>query len=107
MTKVTYHQLLDLLIDKVPEGSLTTYGELSKMFYGNTGAAQAVVAMLKAIVSENGSNSCDTNRVVGKSGMLVDVNGQLAQLVKEGVEVESKKANMQTCNVVRFDKSAC
>ncbi|MHA2801491.1 hypothetical protein [Vibrio campbellii] len=50
--------------------------------------------MLKAAVSDDFSNSQWTNRVVGVSGNVVDVNGQKEQLLNEGIKVINDKVQV-------------
>lgn len=106
MSKMEYVQLLDLLMDRVPDGSLTTYGELSVWAYGNPRAAQAIVAMLNAAVRMSSSNARYTNRVVSKNGAIADVNGQLNQLRREGIRIVEGKVDMRNSNIIRFDVGA-
>ena len=51
--------------------------------------------MLKAAVADDFSNAQWTNRVVGASGKVVDVNGQREQLIKEGIQI----VNGKVCNI--------
>lgn len=100
MSRVQYRQVVDLLVDRVPAGSVTTYGEVSLWVYGNGRSAPAIVSMLNAAVRDSSSNARYTNRVVSKDGNIVDVNGQLDQLVREGVPIRDKRVILSQANVV-------
>jgi len=100
--ELDYKQLLGLLVDKVPKGTITTYGELSHWAYGDSGRAPAIVAMLNGAVRSNGANAIYTNRVVSKTGKIVGVNGQLEQLKSEGIRMKGGNADLANCRVVRF-----
>ncbi len=106
MSKTESADILSLLMDRVPAGSLTTYGDLSAWAFGNTGSAQAIVAMLNAAVNANAANAVYTNRVVKKDGTIVDVNGQLNQLRGEGIRVVDGRADLNGTKVVRFTGDA-
>lgn len=97
-----YQKLLGLLVDKVPKGTITTYGDLSHWAYGDSGKALAIVAMLNGAVASNAANAIYTNRVVSKSGKIVDVNGQLEQLKREGIVIKGGNADLANNKVVRF-----
>lgn len=88
---VHWRDLLNYLQGNVQAGTVTTYKRLSEYFYGHPGATQAIISMLKAAVANDLSNSLWTNRVVGADGKVVDVNGQKAQLLKEGVVMRDNK----------------
>nr|WP_080992291.1 DUF429 domain-containing protein [Vibrio campbellii] len=92
--KANWPQLLAYLKENVPTGTLTTYKQLSEEFYGHANATQAIISMLKAAVSDDFSNSQWTNRVVGVSGNVVDVNGQKEQLLNEGIKVINDKVQV-------------
>ena len=93
-------QLLEILKERVPRGMVTIYGELSFWAYGNHSASQAIVAMLNAAVGESFSNAQYTNRVVSKKGKIVNVNGQLNQLTREGVAINIGNVDMQKADIV-------
>ncbi|NRF14107.1 DUF429 domain-containing protein [Vibrio coralliilyticus] len=86
--EVEWQQLLMYLKKHVGQGSVTTYKRLSEHFYNHPQATKAIVAMLKAAVADDFSNSQWTNRVVGSNGNVVDVNGQKDQLVREGITLK-------------------
>ncbi len=102
MTKIDSLELLRHLVRHVPAGTVTTYGELSTWAFGNAGASQAIVAMLNAAVRVRQSHAEYTNRVVRKDGGVVDVNGQLDQLLREGIRISNGKVDMKRTTVVRF-----
>ncbi|MGF1740318.1 DUF429 domain-containing protein [Vibrio profundum] len=89
--KLSWPQLLAYLQSQVSYGNVTTYKQLSEHFYGHPSATQAIISMLKAAVADDDSNATWTNRVVGASGNVVDVNGQKSQLIAEGLPMKNDK----------------
>jgi alkylated DNA nucleotide flippase Atl1 len=94
--------LLSHLIETVGYGKLTTYGDLSTWAYGNSNRGPAIVSMLNGIVAREASNSIYTNRVVGKTGKVVDVNSQHAQLSSEGHSIQDDRIFLTSDIAVRF-----
>jgi alkylated DNA nucleotide flippase Atl1 len=103
MARVESSDILDILKVYVPFGTVTTYGHLSNWAFGRSNSAQAIVAMLNAAVRADNSNSEFTNRVVKKDGTVVDVNGQLHQLIREGIRIADGKVDMDNARVIKFD----
>ncbi len=79
-------ELLAFLQNQVPSGAVTTYGNLSRVFYGGTHSAPAIVAMLNGAVNAQPDNRIWTNRVVNSRGEI-KVAGQLEQLQREGISI--------------------
>jgi alkylated DNA nucleotide flippase Atl1 len=83
--QVSWIELLAFIRDKVPSGQLTTYKNLSKVFFGGRNSAPAITSMLKAAVRDSpGENRVWTNRVVNAQGICM-VEGQMEQLKSEGI----------------------
>jgi len=80
-----WKKLLLTLRDCVPDGKVTTYGNLSDWAFGNTGAANAIVAMLNAAVNADNENKLWTNRVVNQQGGITQLNNAREQLTGEKV----------------------
>ncbi|MAI36177.1 hypothetical protein GTH32_17630 [Alteromonas sp. 345S023] len=86
----------------VPPGKVTTYKEIALWAFGNPMGTQAVTAMLKAAVSAEPTNALLTNRVIPESGKLADPNGQVSQLLDEGVPMHNGVVDMKRASIVRF-----
>jgi len=97
-----WRELLNKIKTEVPEGRIITYKELALWAFGKPTGTQAIVAMLKAAVNDNSKNAIYTNRVVPESGNLSDPNGQISQLITEGVPVSNKKIEPTSDIVIRF-----
>ena len=63
-----WEELLYFLQQNVPKGKVTTYGNLSTVFFGGTNSGPAIVAMLNAAGANNPDNCRWTNRVVNARG---------------------------------------
>ena len=98
-----WEELLYFLQKNVPKGKVTTYGNLSTVFFGGTGSAPAIVAMLNGAETRNPDNCRWTNRVVNAQGGI-QVDGQLEQLQREGgpyqFKWESELESMPTFELV-------
>ena len=99
---MNWEQLLDLLKSEVPAGYITTYGELSGHIFGKRTGGQAIRAMLKAAVDSDYTNARFTNRVVYSSGKVADVNGQIYQLIAEGIMVSGTEIDLSKVKLVTF-----
>lgn len=99
---MNWEDALIKLKNDVPPGKVTTYKEMSMWAFGKSMGTQAVVAMLKAAVNSDASNSRLTNRVIPETGKLADPNGQIAQLSDEGIPIQSGVVDMTRAYVVRF-----
>ncbi|HEX4130624.1 MAG TPA: hypothetical protein VHZ24_11305 [Pirellulales bacterium] len=82
-----WHELVSILVDRVPVGCVTTYAEVSRWGYGVPNRNQPVRALL--VRAWNGGHRTLTNRVVKADGSLAALPGgmdqQRKQLVSEGV----------------------
>jgi alkylated DNA nucleotide flippase Atl1 len=84
--EMNWDELLAFLQLNVPAGQVTTYGNLSKVFFGGPGSGPAIAANLKGAVGNDPANYPWANRVVNANGeMLVD--GQSEQLRNEGIPI--------------------
>lgn len=83
---MNWEELLAFLQNQVPTGTVTTFGNLSKVFFGGPQAALAITAMLNGAINNNPGNCTWTNRVVGIQGQI-KVPGQLEQLLREGIAI--------------------
>ncbi|MDA3832864.1 MAG: hypothetical protein PF495_05660 [Spirochaetales bacterium] len=83
---MNWEELLAFLQNQVPAGTVTTYGNLSRVFFGGSNAAPAITAMLNGAVNNNSDNCIWTNRVVSSRGQI-NVPGQLEQLQREGIAI--------------------
>ncbi len=72
---MNWEELLLFLQNHVTTGTITTYGNLSTVFYGGPNAAPSIVAMLNGAIRHDPSNQLWTNRVVSSQGNL-NVPGQ-------------------------------
>ncbi|EGR1117293.1 MULTISPECIES: MGMT family protein [Vibrio] len=97
MSNVNWRSVLDELKQFVPEGKITTYGDLSAKFYGHSSAGTAIGTMLKAAVNDDIRNATFTNRVVGSRGELINSNGQITQLTLEGIPIVDGKVVLDAC----------
>lgn len=100
-----WEELLAFLKENVPSGKVTTYGNLSEVFFGGPGAGPAITAMLRAAVADDAikNNSTWTNRVVNARGEI-HVPGQLEQLQEEGIVIRKNgTVNFQQCPPLSFD----
>jgi alkylated DNA nucleotide flippase Atl1 len=103
--KMDWEELLAFLKENVPSGNVTTYGNLSEVFFGGPGAGPAIAAMLRAAVADDAlnNNSTWTNRVVNARGEI-HVPGQLEQLQKEGIAIRNNgTVNFHQCPPLSFD----
>jgi len=99
---MNWRELLNKVKTEVPEGRIITYKELALWAFGKPTGTQAIVAMLKAAVNDNSNNAIYTNRVVPESGNLSDPNGQISQLIAEGVSINNKKIESVSGRVIRL-----
>ncbi|WP_129830080.1 MGMT family protein [Vibrio parahaemolyticus] len=96
---INWKDVLEELKLSVPEGTVTTYGELSAKFYQHPSAGTAIGGMLKAAAKDDEKNILYTNRVVGTEGQLIKYNGQREQLVQEGVPISDNKVDLVLCRL--------
>ena len=100
-----WEELLEFLKNNVPSGNLTTYGNLSEVFFGGRGGGPAITAMLNAAVANGdpNNNRTLTNRVVNAQGEM-HVPGQLEQLTEEGIAIHNNgRVNFHQCPPKSFD----
>jgi alkylated DNA nucleotide flippase Atl1 len=94
VSPVKADDLVQVLLNKVKPGSVTTYAEVSQWAYGVRTRNQPVRSLLRAAVAKG--HQTLTNRVVKTSGELASLpegaGQQLAQLQAEGVPVLSHGA---------------
>lgn len=72
------------IVGSVERGEVTTYGDLSELFYGHRGGAQSVGSMLKKWVEDEPDTNY-THRVVKDDGTVADVGLHFEKLQKDGV----------------------
>ena len=88
---MNWQQLVDVLERRVPDGSVTTYAQVSLWGYGVPNKNQPVGALLRG--ARNNGFKPLTNRVVGVKGDLADLpdgsDQQRRQLLAEGVPFTS------------------
>lgn len=84
---MNWQQLVDVLENRVPVGSVTTYAQVSLCGYGVPNKNQPIGALLRG--ARNNGHQPLTNRVVGTNGELADLpegsDQQRRQLLAEGV----------------------
>jgi alkylated DNA nucleotide flippase Atl1 len=82
-----WQHVVDLLRDRLPAGSISTYAEVSMAAYGRRDRNQPVGSLLRG--ASNHGYQVLTNRIVKTSGELAELPGerdqQRAQLMTEGV----------------------
>ncbi|HDM8070308.1 TPA: MGMT family protein [Vibrio harveyi] len=88
MTKTNWQEILHLLQQSVPEGTITTYGDLSLKFYGHKVGGQAIGTMLGTAVERDSRNVRFTNRVIRNDG----------QLIKEGIPLKDGRVDLSKAN---------
>ena len=71
------------VVGSVERGEVTTYGDLSDLFYGHRAGTQSIGAMLKWVDDEPDTNL--THRVVKDDGTVADVGLHLEKLQKDAV----------------------
>lgn len=98
MTKTNWQEILHLLQLSVPEGTITTYGDLSLKFYGHKVGGQAIGTMLGTAVERDSRNVRFTNRVIRNDGQLIKHNEQASQLIKEGIPLKDGRVDLSKAN---------
>jgi len=72
------------VVGSVEHGEVTTYGDLSELFYDHRGGAQSIGSMLKKWVDDEPDTNL-THRVVKDDGTVADVGLHFEKLQKDGV----------------------
>ncbi|OCH08380.1 MGMT family protein [Aliivibrio fischeri] len=99
---MNWENILNVIIKHVPNGSITTYGNLSEYCFNHRKGGQSIRAMLQAAVDDDFNNSIHTNRVIYSNGKIADVNGQLGQLINEGQIIKKDKINVKNTPLIVF-----
>jgi alkylated DNA nucleotide flippase Atl1 len=99
---MNWEQLLSILIQFTPAGTITTYRDLALYIYKKPTATQAVASMLKAAVKADDHHAIYTNRVINASGKVADVNGQMQQLLSELIPFKDQTVDLAKARVAKL-----
>ena len=98
---MNWQDLVVILAQKVREGQITTYAEVSEWAFGKRNLGHPVGAMLRGAANHGFGKL--TNRVIGSDGRLADLpeglDQQKAQLVSEKVAFISGDTVDLSCTI--------
>lgn len=98
-----FEELLEILQTCVPEGCVTTYGNLATVAFGHPGAGKRITQLLNAAVDADYGNRTWTNRVVTREGIITGLNEARDQLISEGVPLlPNGNVNLRQCPPVNI-----